>query len=68
LQSSGKEIGDRAGNEFYSLNSLLNLNDYIEDSLGTDYTDFYHQMLGLDSPKLGIQSPALNLSIPIKSL
>jgi hypothetical protein len=25
-------------------------------------------MLGLDSPKLGIQSPALNLSIPIKSL
>jgi len=61
-------IGTDPGNEFSSINDLVELPSQIEKLLLTDISDFYQNLFGLDSPKIGDIAPSFDITIPINSL
>lgn len=62
------EVGEDPGNEFTTINSLLELPEEFEKWLYFDSGNLLHDLSGLDSPALGELSPSFDISIPIKSL
>lgn len=65
---SDVQIGEDPGNEFTTINNLLEIPEDFEKWLHFDTANILHDLTGLDSPELGELSPSFDISIPIKSL
>lgn len=65
---SNVSIGTDPGNEFSTINDLLEFPGEIEKFLLTDISDFYNNIFGLDSPKIGSLAPSFDITLPINSL
>jgi hypothetical protein len=64
--SSNVSIGDDPGNEFSTLNDFLSFPGEVEKFLLTDISDFYNNIMGLDSPKLGKYIPNIRPNNTVK--
>lgn len=65
---SNVSIGTDPGNEFSTINDILDFPAEIDKFLVTDISDFYHNFFGLDSPKIGSIAPSFDITVPVNSL
>jgi len=61
-------LGTDPGNEFSTINDIIEFPAEIEKFMLTDISDFYNNLFGLDSPKIGSIAPSFDITLPINSL